>query len=756
MVFDVQAMVSRSQEELQPKYSLETRSQTSIEKRNSFANQLKKISQKQTVSSSDISEADEFSTKTNAENSQNLQQTGKLVESGDGEAGSQVSVQEKQIVPTQAEETSTSGDVKQPLVAYEEQDPSMGTDAQLLSSDEAAQMSTVITIQLPQVAPLSEAVIDATSAEKPDVSMESALPPKTGNKIQGLNYSLYPTAETILPQGTEADGWTQGKVSSPVAEIGEQAQGQETEKTARLVSESLTQIRSMEETVPTQSTSSAIEETVPMSSKASPTEEADQPQLASSTMKKIGLWSMESTPTEEPDIHQLSSSTVIEADLPAMESSPTEKAEQSKLTSSAMVETLPLSTESSPMTEDQRKSASSTLGEADLPQSATSPIEETDLPHMVSSLAEKADLPKSVASPIEETDFRTSTYFTGEKTNAALAADSMAAEPVSQGVQAVAGGESSTADDGLLSPIPVVSNQTGNTQTALDDGQEIAQEMNSSLRAEANISTESEKNPNKKDSKAQGKSRMNMRLLEEPLLNQAVKKTDESVNTNVKKIIDLESQRITKKVPTKLIVQDDTTLIKSGDTQLQSLTTLDKNPLEVIKPGLESGKALLADTSQSTGDTQEIIDQIVKKVELLNKVVGSEMKIQLKPEFLGKMVIDIAVNDGVVTARFTTENQHVKQVLEANMNSLKQTLEANGLKVERTEVNVQLDNGGNFNGSEGNRQHLWQEMTSQGRSTTSYSQFNSAESSEVEELTPYQREADTTRTVNEGRVDFVI
>ncbi len=76
---------------------------------------------------------------------------------------------------------------------------------------------------------------------------------------------------------------------------------------------------------------------------------------------------------------------------------------------------------------------------------------------------------------------------------------------------------------------------------------------------------------------------------------------------------------------------------------------------------------------------------------------------------MGKMIIKIAVEDGLVTAKFITESQHVKQLLEANLGSLRQNLESQGLRVDRTEVNVQLDNGGSFHGNDSGRQQMWEE-----------------------------------------------
>jgi flagellar hook-length control protein FliK len=108
-------------------------------------------------------------------------------------------------------------------------------------------------------------------------------------------------------------------------------------------------------------------------------------------------------------------------------------------------------------------------------------------------------------------------------------------------------------------------------------------------------------------------------------------------------------------------------------------------------------------------DPEKFMEQVVRKAEVMIKQNSSQIRIQLHPEFLGKMTIKLVLEDGLLTARFITENHQVKHLLESNLNSLRQSLESQGIRVEKTEVNVQLNNGGLFDGSEGSRQDLWEQ-----------------------------------------------
>lgn len=85
---------------------------------------------------------------------------------------------------------------------------------------------------------------------------------------------------------------------------------------------------------------------------------------------------------------------------------------------------------------------------------------------------------------------------------------------------------------------------------------------------------------------------------------------------------------------------------------------------------------------------QVIFGQITQKAKLLVTPGTTEMQIQLKPDFLGKMNLSITSENGVVTAKFNTESYRVKEIIEANLNTLKDSLAQQGVKVDQLVVNV--------------------------------------------------------------------
>lgn len=85
---------------------------------------------------------------------------------------------------------------------------------------------------------------------------------------------------------------------------------------------------------------------------------------------------------------------------------------------------------------------------------------------------------------------------------------------------------------------------------------------------------------------------------------------------------------------------------------------------------------------------EQVLQAIVQKARILSEGTQQQMQIQLKPEHLGPLNVQIAVENGAVTAKFQTDNPQVKQALEASFNQLKQDLQAQGFKVQHVAVSI--------------------------------------------------------------------
>ncbi|OPJ57090.1 flagellar hook-length control protein FliK [Alkalithermobacter paradoxus] len=84
----------------------------------------------------------------------------------------------------------------------------------------------------------------------------------------------------------------------------------------------------------------------------------------------------------------------------------------------------------------------------------------------------------------------------------------------------------------------------------------------------------------------------------------------------------------------------------------------------------------------------DIINQISNKSKfIINKDISS-IEIQLEPESLGKLTLRIVLERGLVTAKFTAQNEDVKSVIESNIEELKNNLLGQGLNIQSLSVSV--------------------------------------------------------------------
>lgn len=92
-----------------------------------------------------------------------------------------------------------------------------------------------------------------------------------------------------------------------------------------------------------------------------------------------------------------------------------------------------------------------------------------------------------------------------------------------------------------------------------------------------------------------------------------------------------------------------------------------------------------------SANAKEILSQIIEKAQIIMMPDKSEMVMELKPDSLGKLSLKLVTENGIVMAKFVAENQQVKEVLETNMQLLKDSLQKQGLDVQGFSVSVRQD-----------------------------------------------------------------
>ena len=87
-------------------------------------------------------------------------------------------------------------------------------------------------------------------------------------------------------------------------------------------------------------------------------------------------------------------------------------------------------------------------------------------------------------------------------------------------------------------------------------------------------------------------------------------------------------------------------------------------------------------------DKRLVFEQIVEKAKLILDENKQEIKIKLKPEILGELILKMEVEKGALLAKILVDNYRTKELLEANLYQFKEDMKENGLDIKTFEVFV--------------------------------------------------------------------
>lgn len=90
----------------------------------------------------------------------------------------------------------------------------------------------------------------------------------------------------------------------------------------------------------------------------------------------------------------------------------------------------------------------------------------------------------------------------------------------------------------------------------------------------------------------------------------------------------------------------------------------------------------------TTVNVTDIIQQVSEFTKIMYQENVTSMEMQLNPENLGKIYVQVSSKEGVITAQLAAQNEAVKEVLESQVAVLKENMNQQGLKVEAVEVTI--------------------------------------------------------------------
>lgn len=142
---------------------------------------------------------------------------------------------------------------------------------------------------------------------------------------------------------------------------------------------------------------------------------------------------------------------------------------------------------------------------------------------------------------------------------------------------------------------------------------------------------------------------------------------------------------------------------ENAETNQQFLTNVaSDNNLQNVALNVDNGL-----NPYLTFEAREIMQQILDYIKVSVKPDMTSLQMQLNPEELGTLQIEVTNKNGMLTAQFTTQDESVKAVIESQLVQLKENMNEQGLKVQAVEVTVasqQFDRNLDKNGNEGTTQ----------------------------------------------------
>ena len=139
-----------------------------------------------------------------------------------------------------------------------------------------------------------------------------------------------------------------------------------------------------------------------------------------------------------------------------------------------------------------------------------------------------------------------------------------------------------------------------------------------------------------------------------------------------------------------MTTEDDASLLQQNDTTEKSIFTEHtfQQTVQTIRTDNITAAPTTAVPQNVVFNTLDVIRQVSEFTRVMYQGDTTSMEMQLNPEHLGKIYLEITSKDGTVSAHLTAQNEVVKEALESRIADLKQNMNQAGVKVDAVEVTV--------------------------------------------------------------------
>lgn len=139
-----------------------------------------------------------------------------------------------------------------------------------------------------------------------------------------------------------------------------------------------------------------------------------------------------------------------------------------------------------------------------------------------------------------------------------------------------------------------------------------------------------------------------------------------------------------------MTTEDDVSLLQQNDTTEKSIFTEHtfQQTVQTIRTDNITAAPTTAVPQNVVFNTLDVIRQVSEFTRVMYQGDTTSMEMQLNPENLGKIYVQVTAKEGVVTAHLAVQNEIVKEALENQTIQLRENMNQQGIKVEAVEVTI--------------------------------------------------------------------
>ena len=128
---------------------------------------------------------------------------------------------------------------------------------------------------------------------------------------------------------------------------------------------------------------------------------------------------------------------------------------------------------------------------------------------------------------------------------------------------------------------------------------------------------------------------------------------------------------------------------RSFDRAIAALRSLEQGRAPTRQKPAGAGRSRQEAPANPANRARPVLAQVSRGVASILRQEGGSLTLRLRPDTLGDLKISLRVKNGGVEATFKADNAQARGLLQSTMSQLKETLESNGVRVDRLRVEVE-------------------------------------------------------------------